>query len=130
VAELGRELRRLREDRGWSLREASEHTDGVVSHTYLGHLERGKDPRTNKPVAPSPPILKALATAYGVGYEYLMELAGYWEPGKVEAIEEEWPEGVQFLRRASQKLTPEMKRKMIRAMKQFLEDDDPDPQGR
>ena len=130
MADLGRELHRIREDLGWSLREASERNGGVVSHAYLGQLERGNDPHTKKPISPSPSMLKALAAAYGVSYEYLMELAGYLEPGKVEAIEEEWPEGVQFLRRASQKLTPEMKRKMIRAMKQFLEDDDPDPQGR
>ena len=37
-----------------------------------------------------------------------------------EGNEESWPEGIRFIHRPS---TPEMKRKMIRAMKQFLEDD-------
>ncbi len=125
MARLGQELRRMREDLGWSRREACEHAGGVISHTYLGLLEQGSDPRTNKPISPSPAVLEALATAYGVSYEYLMELAGYLKPGKSDEIEESWPEGVQFLRRASKKLDPEMKRKMIRAMQQFLEEDTP-----
>lgn len=126
---LGPELRRIREGLGWSVREASERTGGMVSHTYIGELERSNDPRTKKPISPSPTVLEALATAYGVSYEYLMELAGYFKPGKVDEIEESWPEAVQFLRRASKELDPEMKRKMIRAMKQFLEEDTPDPKG-
>ena len=40
--------------------------------------------------------------------------------------EESWPEGIQFLHQPS---TPEMKRKMIRAMQEFLKDDQEPPKG-
>ena len=127
---LGSELRRIREERGWSLREVADRTGGVVSQGYIAQLEHGIDPRSKKPISPSPQVLKALATVYGVGYEFLMQRAGYLEQGNVDSVEEEWPEGVRFIRRAAKELTPEMKRKMIRAMQQFLEDDKPDPEGR
>lgn len=125
MANLGTELRRLRHDRGWSLREVADKSGGVVSQGYIAQLEHGLDPRSKKPISPSPQVLKALASVYGVSYEYLMQLAGYLDPGKVDTVEEDWPEGVNFIRRASKELTPEMKRKMIRAMQQFLEDDEP-----
>lgn len=123
---LGVELKRLRDAHGLSLREAARRTGGVLSHAYLSQLELGKNPKTGKPIDPSPRVLRALSDAYGVSYERLLALAGYYVPAQETAnsLAEDWPEGVQFLTRASGRLSPEMKRKMLRAMEQFLDDDD------
>ncbi len=62
--------------------------------------------------------------------EVLAVTVDYLVKGPGDSEEEgplDWPEGVKFLRRASEKLTDDMKRKMIRAMEQFLEEDKPDP---
>lgn len=40
----------------------------------------------------------------------------------VDELEEEFPEGVQVLRRATKELTPEARAKMIKLMKAFLEE--------
>lgn len=60
-----------------SLRDVADRAK--ISHTYLSHLEKGKDPRTGKPLYPSPDTLKALATAFNYPYEELMMAAGYLE---------------------------------------------------
>jgi len=100
---------------------------GAISQSYLNALEHGRDYRTAKPIEPFPNILRVLARVYDVEYEYFMQLAGYLEQHQdVAELEQEWPEGVAFLRRASKQLTPAMKRKMIRAMQQFLIEDEPD----
>lgn len=42
---------------------------------------------------------------------------------EMSELEEEFPEGVQVLRRATKELTPEAKAKMIKLMKAFLEEE-------
>jgi transcriptional regulator with XRE-family HTH domain len=75
--QLGAYLRELRELRGLKLREVEEASG--VSNAYLSQIETGKITR------PSPRILHKLASVYDVGYEVVMEKAGYLarrgEPG-------------------------------------------------
>jgi transcriptional regulator with XRE-family HTH domain len=68
---LGEYLASLRLSKRMSLREVEEASEKAVSNAYLSQLEKG---RIGKP---SPNILHALATIYGVPYESLMEKAGY-----------------------------------------------------
>jgi transcriptional regulator with XRE-family HTH domain len=76
---LGAYLNSLRKGLGMSLRDVEEATNNEVSNAYLSQLETGKITK------PSPNILYALATLYGVSYAKLMERAGYVSPStKVE----------------------------------------------
>ncbi len=68
---LGEYLASLRLSKRMSLREVEDATEKAVSNAYLSQLENG---RIGKP---SPNILHALATTYGVPYESLMQKAGY-----------------------------------------------------
>jgi len=72
---LGKRLQELRENKGLSLRQAHELTD--ISHSYIRNIENGFDPRSGRPIYPSPDTLKKIAKAYGASYEELFELAGY-----------------------------------------------------
>lgn len=71
---LGAYLKSVRTGLNLSLREVEEATDKHVSNAYLSQLENGKITK------PSPHILHALAGAYSVPYEKLMERAGYIAP--------------------------------------------------
>jgi len=66
---LGEELRRLRIEKGATLREVEKATD--ISNAYLSQLENGKAEQ------PSPRVLHKLAEYYRVPYNRLMEVAGY-----------------------------------------------------
>jgi len=69
---LGEELRRLRIEKGVTLREVEKETD--VSNAYVSQLENGKAEQ------PSPRVLHKLAGYYKVPYNRLMEAAGYIQP--------------------------------------------------
>jgi len=73
MSEFGDYLKKLRGKN--SLRDVAEATR--ISHSYLGTLERGFDPRTNKERKPSFDVLKKLADHYGVEYLELLNKAGY-----------------------------------------------------
>ncbi|HYY58560.1 MAG TPA: helix-turn-helix transcriptional regulator, partial [Pyrinomonadaceae bacterium] len=66
---VGEMLRRLRMEKGVSLRTVEKETG--VSNAYLSQLESGKAEQ------PSPHILHKLAGYYGVHYSRLMEAAGH-----------------------------------------------------
>ena len=66
---FGTGLKTARELRNLSLREVEAATG--ISNAYLSQLEN------NKIKKPSPHFLHKLATLYGIGYELLMEQAGY-----------------------------------------------------
>lgn len=83
MSELGALLKELRGKE--SLREASKRTG--LSHTYLGIIEKGYDPRSGKPVKPTPETLKLLSEAYDYPYEKLMEIAGYLEGENREELQ-------------------------------------------
>lgn len=70
---IGDLLRIIRGDD--SLRVAAEKTK--LSHTYIGLIEKGIDPRTKSPLRPSPETLKAYSSGYHFSYEELMKAAGY-----------------------------------------------------
>jgi transcriptional regulator with XRE-family HTH domain len=71
---LGEELRRLRLEKGVSLREVEKATE--VSNAYLSQLENGKTEQ------PSPRVLHKLAEYYHIPYNRLMEIAGYLKPSE------------------------------------------------
>jgi len=68
---LGKGLRLARELRKLSLRDVEKATG--ISNPYLSQLENDQIKK------PSPFFLHKLATLYGIGYELLMEAAGYVE---------------------------------------------------
>lgn len=68
-------LKKIREERNFSLREAGKRSG--LSHSYIDSLEKGVHPKTKGPIKPSPDSLKALATAYNYEYILLMNAAGY-----------------------------------------------------
>jgi HTH-type transcriptional regulator, competence development regulator len=79
--ELGRQLREVRELRGWSLKRVADPSR--ISAAYLQKLERGdvKDP--------SPHILHRLSKTLDIPYTDLMRLAGYVVPSETHAGEAE-----------------------------------------
>jgi transcriptional regulator with XRE-family HTH domain len=66
---LGEGLKMARDLRKLSLREVEEATG--ISNAYLSQLENDKIKK------PSPHFLHRLAALYDIGYELLMEAAGY-----------------------------------------------------
>mgnify|MGYP001770508497 CR=1 FL=1 len=70
---LGQILKELRGNA--SLREASKLIG--ISHNYLRNLEKGIDPRTKTPIAPSVETLKKIAKAYNYPLEKLLQVVGY-----------------------------------------------------
>lgn len=68
---LGAFLLNIRTLKKQTLREVEDATNKIVSNAYLSQLENDKIAK------PSPNILYALAQAYAISYEELMEKAGY-----------------------------------------------------
>lgn len=66
---FGERIRAERLKRGWSLREAAANIS--ISHTYLSAIEKGKDPRTGRPVTPSPDSLLKICNVYLLPYREL-----------------------------------------------------------
>lgn len=60
-----------------SLREVAERSNKRISHSYLNILEKGFDPRSGKPIKPTPESLRVISDLYEYPYEELMMLAGY-----------------------------------------------------
>lgn len=71
---FGAFLQRLREERGWSIREAARRCG--LSHSYLVQLEAGSDPRTRKPISVTVATIQALARGFGVPERVIAEQAG------------------------------------------------------
>jgi transcriptional regulator with XRE-family HTH domain len=71
---LGQYLASIREDRDLSQRDVEKATNKVVSNAYLSQIENGLIKK------PNPNILYALSELYAIGYEDLMERAGYIVP--------------------------------------------------
>ncbi len=75
---LGKYLAEARVKSGLSLRGVEEATGKEVSNAYLSQLEKDKITK------PSPSMLHALSSVYGMPYETLMKYAGYLSPGAPE----------------------------------------------
>ena len=71
-ASLGQYLASIRNDRHLTLRAVEEATNKQVSNAYLSQIENGKIQK------PSPNILHALSELYGISFEKLMGLAGFF----------------------------------------------------
>ena len=69
---LGQYLASIRNDRKMTLREVEEATSKQVSNAYLSQIENDKIRK------PSPNILHTLAELYGISFENLMDMAGYF----------------------------------------------------
>ena len=78
-----------------SQREAAKRIG--ISHTYLGKIENGKDPRTGKEIKPTPETLKLISKAYQCDYEELMIKAGYIDES--ETSNSESPKLTQYQRK-------------------------------
>lgn len=107
---LGIRLRKLREDRGLYIRQVADSL-GVAVSTIAGYEKYDKNPN-NK-------MLKKLADFYGVSVDYLLG-----QDNTINELEQDFPEGIQVLRRASKELTPKARAKMIKLMNAFLEEED------
>lgn len=69
--EFGKSLKKLRESKGYSLRQLSIKSG--VSYGQIAKIENGTRG------TPKPKTIEKLAKGLGVSYDYLMELAGYVE---------------------------------------------------
>ncbi|NBI05795.1 helix-turn-helix domain-containing protein [Senegalia massiliensis] len=117
--EFGQYLKSLRKDKKLTIRQVELYAN--VSNSYLSMIENGKRD------IPSPEILQKLSKVYDIDYNTLMKKAGYVDSdtSKYEDdLEQEFPEGVQVLRRASKELSPKAKKKMLKMMELFLEEDE------
>lgn len=75
---LGDLIRREREQRGLSMREAAR---GIgISPAYLVELEHGRNPTTGRPPVPSPVVLAGIERALGIPMRTLLDLAGAAPP--------------------------------------------------
>lgn len=107
---LGDKLKNLRHERGLYQRDVAEDLDIAV--TTLSGYERNDR-------KPNPETLRKLSDFYGVTIDYLVAGA----ENNVNDLEEQFPEGVKVLRRATKELTPQARAKMVKLMKAFLEDE-------
>lgn len=76
---------------------------------------------------PSTDKLQKVADYFNVSLDYLQGRTSYKyivSDDNKSSLEEEFPEGVYVLRRASKELSPEAKEQMLKIMKTFLEEDD------
>ncbi|MCT4542819.1 MAG: helix-turn-helix domain-containing protein [Vallitalea sp.] len=106
---LGERIKYLRNERGLYQRDLANVLDIAV--TTISGYER--DDRR-----PNPETLKQIADFFGVTVDYLLG-----EENSVDSLEQEFPEGIKVLRRATKELTPEARAKMVKLMKAFLEDE-------
>jgi len=89
---LGPRLKRVRQERGLSLRELAKKID--VSATYLSRVENCLESST-----PTEKTIRALADALGDAFDELMQLAGR-VPEDVEKLIKADPQMPMMLRRA------------------------------
>lgn len=104
-----------RRSRRLNLRDAANLIG--ISHTYLSHLEKGIDPRTNEEFYPSPEILKKIASAYSANYYELMFMCGYVdEIASQEFIEQEKYRIIARNMMECQKKNPEVFKEIMEAL--------------
>ena len=115
--ELGKKLKKLREEKDVSLREVSKKAK--VSHSYLSRIERGI--HTN----PSPETIKKLADYYGVTKSYLLTDSNEWYdvlPNKLKEFVKE--ENIEYLniglKAKEADLSPEAIERIIETLKEEI----------
>lgn len=82
---IGAELRRLRLERGLSLRRAAGQAG--ATHSRLREWEVGVDNHTGRAVRPPYDAVRRLARTYGVPAEALLRLAGYGPEPELPELE-------------------------------------------
>lgn len=117
---LGRYLASIRNDRKLTLRAVEEATNKQVSNAYLSQIENDKIQK------PSPNILHALAELYGISFEGLMDMAGYFAPSAKRGEEERHGRVATF---AEHNLTPEEELELMRYL-EFIRNRDRDDKAR
>ena len=100
---------RLRQTRGWSLREAASRAG--IHHSRLDEIEKGTDKRSGKPLTPSYVNVVKLAKAYDLPPDELLKSAGY-EPG-IELKPDEWS-----LIREYRRLPETRRKQLLEALKE------------
>ena len=106
---LGKYLASIRADREMTLREVEEATNRQVSNAYLSQIENDRIQK------PSPNILFVLAEIYGISFENLMGLAGYF----VSATKRSEERHTRVAAFAEHQLTPEEESELMHYL-QFL----------
>lgn len=71
---LGDIIKKYRLDNDLSLREFSKKCG--LSHTYIDKLEKGVDPRSQKPVEPTLDALEKISTAINLSLDELLTMLG------------------------------------------------------
>ena len=72
---LGNYLKQRREQSGMSLREFADKLG--ISHSFLDKIEKGVDPRNNKPVEPTLVTYKSIAKGLGITLTQLLIFSGH-----------------------------------------------------
>lgn len=72
MEEISKRLKEVREARNLGVREAADMIG--ISHTYLDTLEKGRDPRTGKPVNPTLDTLVKISEGYDIPLQELLQL--------------------------------------------------------
>jgi len=72
LQEIGKRLKEIREARNLGVREAADMIG--ISHTHLDTLEKGRHPRTGKPVRPTLDTLVKISEGYAISLRELLQL--------------------------------------------------------
>lgn len=107
---FGEKLKSLREERGVYQKDLAKYV-GVTSTTISYYESGGKKPKMEK--------LNKIAEYFGVTVDYLIG-----EEKNTDELMEDFPEGIQLIRRASRELSPKGKAKLVRFMKTFLDEEE------
>jgi transcriptional regulator with XRE-family HTH domain len=89
---------------GLKLRQVEEATKKQVSNAYLSQIENDQIKK------PSPNILHALAELYGISFEKLMDMAGYFTTPSMRAESERHGRAATF---AEHNLTPDEEAQLL-----------------
>ena len=106
---VGVHLRKVREQRGWSLRDVEKRTDGKLRSGYLSQVETGQIAQ------PSPAALQRLAEVYDQDYATLLEWAGYMMPAPAE-----FPHEISALAHTIARLSPEETEELMFVVRTWL----------
>ncbi len=106
---FGEKLKELRTNRNIFQKDLAEYIG--VSRAIISQYESGDK-------YPSIDTIEKIAEYFGVTIDYLLG-----SNNTINDLEEQFPEGVQVLRRATKELTPEARAKMVKLMKAFLEEE-------
>jgi len=107
---FGRRLRQLREELSITQTDLALMLD-VAPSTIATYETKNRVPEYR--------ILVKIAQFFGVSTDYLLGLSDY-RRGIPEPLEQEWPDGIKVLRRASRQMTPEEKQFIVRMLQAYM----------